>query len=602
MQKAPNGSIFVKVDNGYEIDELHNVNINTASLSYGDLLVYDTNVWQNTKQLTGSYGLTGSLNISGSITGSLFGIAATASYYQETDPVFVAKSASLATTGSNNFKGNQNITGSVSITGSLLVNDGTYNIIDTTNKILKDNSNIPAVDWQNKTLTGTKTTVDWGNNTLKDNANENFSIDWEQRYLYANDGITLHLDWSNPLYMYLPSVTENPIVSVLGIDGNGYIYITASSAIGGGGGPVDTSGLVTTSSFNSFTSSINSFTASYNTGSFTGSFTGSLFGTSSWANNVVSASFASTSSYFKNDTSVIERDGSGVLNITSSRIDINGPIALTLRSTNGINLTGTTTVTGNLLPGQPITDNTSSWNLGSPNAAWKDLYVSNGSVYFISGSISASIGFINGAIDFSNTPINVPSSSIVQTASFAQTASFLSGLVTSASYAQTASIATTASYSTTASFAQNVYAPSFITYLGGNQTSSTTVLADVHSSAGWDNIEVGFYEFEIYVVYNSSGTTVGSKFSISGSTSYDYLGCDIGYSTLATDRAATMTRIFDGGSFSPSSLLTTGNAAILQGHINITSIGQLRLRFASEVASPSNITVTDVSGYLRRLY
>lgn len=72
MQKAPNGSIFVKVDNGYEIDELHNVNINTASLSYGDLLVYDTNVWQNTKQLTGSYGLTGSLTAT-SFTGSLFG-------------------------------------------------------------------------------------------------------------------------------------------------------------------------------------------------------------------------------------------------------------------------------------------------------------------------------------------------------------------------------------------------------------------------------------------------------------------------------------------------------------------------------------------------
>ena len=42
----------------------------------------------------------------------------TASYYIETDPVFVAKSASLATTGSNIFKGNQTITGSLIITGS----------------------------------------------------------------------------------------------------------------------------------------------------------------------------------------------------------------------------------------------------------------------------------------------------------------------------------------------------------------------------------------------------------------------------------------------------------------------------------------------------
>jgi hypothetical protein len=44
--------------------------------------------------------------------------ALTASYYNETDPVFVAKSASLATTGSNIFRGNQTVTGSLFTTGS----------------------------------------------------------------------------------------------------------------------------------------------------------------------------------------------------------------------------------------------------------------------------------------------------------------------------------------------------------------------------------------------------------------------------------------------------------------------------------------------------
>jgi hypothetical protein len=59
--------------------------------------------------------------------------AASASYFPETDPVFVAKSASLATTGSNIFKGNQTVSGSLftsgsntlvgntSLTGSLLI-------------------------------------------------------------------------------------------------------------------------------------------------------------------------------------------------------------------------------------------------------------------------------------------------------------------------------------------------------------------------------------------------------------------------------------------------------------------------------------------------
>ena len=43
------GSIFVRIDNGYEIDELHNVLITSAS--NGDLLTYNSSsaLWTNTK-------------------------------------------------------------------------------------------------------------------------------------------------------------------------------------------------------------------------------------------------------------------------------------------------------------------------------------------------------------------------------------------------------------------------------------------------------------------------------------------------------------------------------------------------------------------------
>jgi hypothetical protein len=44
--------------------------------------------------------------------------ANTASYYIETDPIFVAKSGSFATTGSNVFRGNQTVTGSLFTSGS----------------------------------------------------------------------------------------------------------------------------------------------------------------------------------------------------------------------------------------------------------------------------------------------------------------------------------------------------------------------------------------------------------------------------------------------------------------------------------------------------
>jgi hypothetical protein len=57
-------------------------------------------------ETSSSYAETASISISSSYT-------STASFYQETDPIFVAKSASLATTGSNNFNGNQTITGSL---------------------------------------------------------------------------------------------------------------------------------------------------------------------------------------------------------------------------------------------------------------------------------------------------------------------------------------------------------------------------------------------------------------------------------------------------------------------------------------------------------
>lgn len=66
------GSVFVRVQNGYELGELHDVY--TGSLSPGDLLVYEnsaTTQWTNKKQLTGSYSLTGSLTASVGLSGAL---------------------------------------------------------------------------------------------------------------------------------------------------------------------------------------------------------------------------------------------------------------------------------------------------------------------------------------------------------------------------------------------------------------------------------------------------------------------------------------------------------------------------------------------------
>ena len=78
-----NGSVYVLIQNGYELSELHDVDINTGSLANKDILAYDSvaSQWEN-------------WSISG---------------------------LGLAITGSNQFVGDQIITGSTSITGALSI-------------------------------------------------------------------------------------------------------------------------------------------------------------------------------------------------------------------------------------------------------------------------------------------------------------------------------------------------------------------------------------------------------------------------------------------------------------------------------------------------
>jgi len=118
VQSNPSqGSIYVKVDNGYELDELHNVYINSASLAYGDLLMRDGNsVWVNTKQLSGSYVITGSLQAT-SFTGSILGTASTSSFINPLNQ-------SVIITGST--QGNVTALTISSNTASLNLNSGNF--------------------------------------------------------------------------------------------------------------------------------------------------------------------------------------------------------------------------------------------------------------------------------------------------------------------------------------------------------------------------------------------------------------------------------------------------------------------------------------------
>ena len=50
-------------------------------------------------------------------------------------------------------------------------------------------------------------------------------------------------------------------------------------------------------------------------------------------------------------------------------------------------------INSNMIPGPPYTANTSSYDLGSPTAAWNRLYVANGSIVFITGSNTADLRY-----------------------------------------------------------------------------------------------------------------------------------------------------------------------------------------------------------------
>lgn len=135
---------------------------------------------------------------------------------------------------------------------------------------------------------------------------------------------------------------------------------------------IDTSSLVTTSSFNSFTSSINTFTASYNTGSFSGSF----IGTASWADSASQAITASyiTGSVFGSTNPALTASyalTSSYINSLSQSVSISGSVTL-----NG-NLTVFGTASYNYVTASQLDvgTNTISVNVGEPAERFGGLLV-----------------------------------------------------------------------------------------------------------------------------------------------------------------------------------------------------------------------------------
>ena len=127
-----NGSIYVLVQNGYELTELHDVDINTGSLANNDLLAWDSASQQWVNKTVTEVGATTTASFN----------AYTSSNDAKVNSL-ISATGSYATTGSNQFNGNQTVNGFVS------ASNGFYSGPNTTALSIGDGSNVRFISGSN---------------------------------------------------------------------------------------------------------------------------------------------------------------------------------------------------------------------------------------------------------------------------------------------------------------------------------------------------------------------------------------------------------------------------------------------------------------------
>jgi hypothetical protein len=250
------------------------------------------------------------------------------------------------------YTGSAIVSGSLTVTGSFFVS----NSIDSVNKQLIDNGGIASVRWNSYRLydSNDNLIIHWGTGNLFSGSFATSSVSWTDRVLRDSDG-TVTIDWENGLF--------NDTAGNSSLDVNGKILYDAAT-----------------------NNSVE------------------------WENRLLSDNTGKGSIHWDRRELY---DPAEVLSLEYELRNLVASDGTTVALDWAI--PGTITLSGSLIPAGPYTSGTSSYDLGSATAAWRDLYVSNGSIKMISGSQSASISFTNGALDFGTTPISSPD--VIATAS-----------------------------------------------------------------------------------------------------------------------------------------------------------------------------------------
>lgn len=131
------GEIFVKVQNGFELDELHTVRL--TGKTYGDLLTYSayngSDVWVNSKTLNGSYIITGNTTVGGSMKSTTISattylnlptdVRVTGATYSNNTFTFTNNTGGTFSTLFNTITG-LTVNGNISVTGTTFNGGGTF--------------------------------------------------------------------------------------------------------------------------------------------------------------------------------------------------------------------------------------------------------------------------------------------------------------------------------------------------------------------------------------------------------------------------------------------------------------------------------------------
>lgn len=337
----------------------------------------------NFEYFTGSHAITGSLIVTGGITGSLQGItsasyASTASFVANAQTASYVVTAQTASYVLNAVSASRATTASYALVAQTLLGSIQSASYATSASNAATASYVAGGNVDGTVALAANAISSNEVYTAKSNTNSDYKILFTDN-LSLDDSSNVYKD-TNSIFLYNPGLgklTVGAISASAGITGS---LLGAASAVT----PLSQSVIIT----------------------------GSL----TQLNGIVSLGVADAGSGNRNINTftsglneyVVIGAGNGVsplklntlqLNGASGTVSVAAANSISLLSSNTI-ISGSVLVSGSIIPNTNGVSSTSSFNLGSPTAAWKDIYVSNGTINFLNsaGVVQSTIGVGNNQL------------------------------------------------------------------------------------------------------------------------------------------------------------------------------------------------------------